>query len=246
MALPVSSHTPGSVRVIAHRGASVAEPENTMRAFRAAAADGADMVELDVWLDVDGKPVVHHDAAIAVDGGIKAIKSLSYREMFSLRPKAPIPSLEEVLRWAQDRIAVYVELKGPGTAAPVANLVRSLAMNDQVIVGSFQPSLVAQIRAEAPDLPVSVLVSEPDPSLLVRLGLELRTDYVHPCWEGADPAPNKLLQADIVGSVRDAGLGLIVWQEDREEELEYLLSLSPDGICTNIPGRLVAVRERHR
>lgn len=245
--VPFAVHyNPGLVQAIAHRGASLGEPENTMRAFRAAADDGADMVELDVWLDADGVPVVHHDATMAVGSGMTPVTSLSHSQMVALRPEAPVPSLAEVLCWARNRVGVYVELKGSGTATPVADLVRSLKMTDQVIVGSFHPSLVARVRARAPELPVSVLVSEPDPLLLLRLGQELDTDYVHPCWERADPAPHKLLEGGIIESVREADRRLIVWQEDREEELEHLLRLSPDGICTNLPARLVSMRERYQ
>ncbi|MBM3696502.1 MAG: glycerophosphoryl diester phosphodiesterase, partial [Actinobacteria bacterium] len=57
-------HPPGRPWVIAHRGASAAFPENTLAAFRAAAALGADAVELDVRRTADGHPVVHHDAVV--------------------------------------------------------------------------------------------------------------------------------------------------------------------------------------
>ncbi|RTL05322.1 MAG: glycerophosphodiester phosphodiesterase, partial [Acidimicrobiia bacterium] len=47
--------------VIAHRGASADEPENTASAFRVAAEQGADWVELDVRLAADGSLIVNHD-----------------------------------------------------------------------------------------------------------------------------------------------------------------------------------------
>jgi glycerophosphoryl diester phosphodiesterase len=50
------------MQVIAHRGASKAERENTVAAFRLAASMGADAVELDVRRSRDGVLVVHHDA----------------------------------------------------------------------------------------------------------------------------------------------------------------------------------------
>ena len=50
-----------SLQVIAHRGASKAEAENTLAAFRRAGAMGADAVELDVRRTRDGVLVVHHD-----------------------------------------------------------------------------------------------------------------------------------------------------------------------------------------
>ena len=51
--------------VIAHRGASRAERENTIAAFRRAVEMGADGIELDVRRSADDRLVVHHDAALA-------------------------------------------------------------------------------------------------------------------------------------------------------------------------------------
>ena len=50
--------------IIAHRGASGLGPENTLAAFEAAIAAGADGIELDVHLTADGHVVVHHDYCI--------------------------------------------------------------------------------------------------------------------------------------------------------------------------------------
>ena len=51
-------------RVIAHRGASAAAPENTVEAFRLARTLGADWVELDARRTADGRVIVHHDAVL--------------------------------------------------------------------------------------------------------------------------------------------------------------------------------------
>ena len=50
--------------VIAHRGASGLAPENTLAAFRLAAALGAEGVEMDVQLTADGQAVVIHDSYV--------------------------------------------------------------------------------------------------------------------------------------------------------------------------------------
>ena len=52
----------GKVQVIAHRGASKVERENTLAAFRRAGEMGADAVELDVRRTADGAMAIHHDA----------------------------------------------------------------------------------------------------------------------------------------------------------------------------------------
>ena len=44
--------------VVAHRGAPLIEPENTIPSFEAAVAAGADAVEFDVRLSADGQPVI--------------------------------------------------------------------------------------------------------------------------------------------------------------------------------------------
>ena len=51
--------------VVAHRGASVSHPENTLEAFEAAVAAGAEVLELDVRLSADGVPVVLHDPDVS-------------------------------------------------------------------------------------------------------------------------------------------------------------------------------------
>jgi len=56
-------------------------------------------------------------------------------------------SLDDVLAWGRGRIGVYVELKGPGTGPPVAEVVKRRAVDDQVVIGSFEPNLVAAVRA---------------------------------------------------------------------------------------------------
>ena len=55
----------GAPAVWAHRGASASYPENTLEAFAAAVAMGADGIELDVRRTADGVLAVHHDAALA-------------------------------------------------------------------------------------------------------------------------------------------------------------------------------------
>src|SRR3990172_6739499 len=70
--------------IIAHRGASDDEPENTLRAFRRAIELGADMIELDVHLSRDGHVVVIHSEAssnprVTPTGGFMSMSGLSRR-----------------------------------------------------------------------------------------------------------------------------------------------------------------------
>ena len=90
------------VRVIAHRGASAAAPENTIEAFRLARELGADMVELDARRTADGQVVVHHDATLP-DG--RTIVELARAEL-----PASVPDLRDALAACED-MDVNIEIK---------------------------------------------------------------------------------------------------------------------------------------
>jgi glycerophosphoryl diester phosphodiesterase len=228
--------------IVAHRGSSARFRENTLDAFRGAAAEGADMVELDVWLSADGVPIVHHDEVVA---GGRPIGSLTHAEIVGCADTTHIPSLDDVLAWSRGRIGVYVELKGPGTGEPVAELVKRRAVADQVVIGSFEPSLVAAVRAAAPDLATSILYHPTDVDALIQLGLELGVAYVHPCWKRASEHPHALLPRETVERIHAVGMGVVTWDEDRPDVLKGLLVAGPDAVSTNLPRELAALRELH-
>ena len=96
--------------VIAHRGASAEEQENTLPAFERAIDVGADYVEFDVQAASDGGLVVFHD--LTLDRLTPARGPLRARPLAELR-ELGIPTLEEVLELTAGRIGVMVELKSP-------------------------------------------------------------------------------------------------------------------------------------
>src|SRR3954471_3509525 len=53
-----------AVIITGHRGALGSEPENTLRSFRRAVADGCDEIELDLRVSADGELVIMHDATV--------------------------------------------------------------------------------------------------------------------------------------------------------------------------------------
>ncbi|MGH2934447.1 MAG: glycerophosphodiester phosphodiesterase [Gaiellaceae bacterium] len=101
--------------VIAHRGASLELPENTLPAFERAIALGADYVELDVWRGL----AVTHDRPV---------------------PGARYPTLAEVVELCRGRIGLMVELKRP-RGDDVARTLELLE-DDDVVVSFSRPALV--------------------------------------------------------------------------------------------------------
>jgi glycerophosphoryl diester phosphodiesterase len=226
--------------IVAHRGSWSHHRENTLAAFSAALDEGADMVELDVWLSADGVPIVHHDEGIGDLGNIP-IASLTQAQLAS--EAAYIPCLDEVFAWAKDRMGVYVELKGPDTPQPVAALVREHGIASQVVIGSFLPDLVAGVRKVDSELRTSILFHTTVIGEALELGHGLSTDFLHPCWKRASDCPSDLLDDAAVERIQTAGFGIVTWDEDRPEVLEALLRRTGiEALSTNLPSRLAALR----
>src|SRR5829696_5543068 len=96
--------------VIAHRGASGYEYENSRAAFRRAIMLDADGVELDVHSTLDGGIVVHHDPEIPAAGPICRL-SLAEARKLRIPNGEPLPQLAEILELEGSR-DVWVEVKG--------------------------------------------------------------------------------------------------------------------------------------
>ena len=236
---------------IAHRGASAYEPENTLRAFERAIEMGATMLELDVHLTQDDRIVVIHDAdMLRIAGHPARIRDLTMAQIqaFDVGRGEHVPTLEAVIDEVRGRAELYIELKGQRTPEPVARTLHKLKFGDQVIVGSFHPWLPQTVKFLDPAIRTSVLIGrehtpadgEPRPEF-IEWALAVNADYAHLCWEKATPRPHTLLAPALLDAIRTAGLGLILWHEERPSELRELVKLDADGICTNMPDLLARI-----
>ncbi len=136
--------------VIAHRGASADETENTLPAFERAIALGADYVEFDVQASSDGGLVVFHD--LRLDRLTPASGPLRARSLGELR-ELGIPTLDEVLELTAGRIGIMVELKSPWLYRRhdiVGRTARLLA--DDAVVVSFSRRAILETRRIRPAL----------------------------------------------------------------------------------------------
>jgi glycerophosphoryl diester phosphodiesterase len=235
---------------IAHRGASAYEPENTLRAFQRAVEMGATMLELDVHLSRDGHLVVIHDAELSrtTNGtGRVADMSLEQIKRFDAGQGQRVPTLSEVIELARGRAQLYIELKGQWTPEPVAKVLKGAEFVDQVIVCSFYPWLIQKVKYLEPASRTSMLIRQEDRHAdFVEWALAVGADYVHPSWENASSTPHKLLTSAMIAGIRQRGLGLIVWHEERPEELRELVKFDVDGICTDTPDTLSYILNEKR
>ena len=138
--------------VIAHRGASGYEYENSRAAFRRAIMLDADGVELDVHATHDGGIVVHHDPEVPGFGPI-AQMTLAEARRIRIRNGEPLPSLAEILELVGDR-QVWVEVKGlpPKYDHMLLTILDQGPAPERYAVHSFDHRIVCRLGQAQPTL----------------------------------------------------------------------------------------------
>lgn len=224
------------VLVIAHRGASSYAPENTMAAFRLAAEQGADAIELDVQATADGHLLIMHDPEVdRTTDGTGELARLRLSEIRSLDAgrwygpafrRERVPLLEEVLEFARGRLLVDIELKVAGVETEVIRLIRRTGMDDSVLITSFLAHALEPCRSLVADIPIGLLHAGDALQEAQRVGAQV---YL-PSVEGLTP--------QLAAACRRAGLLVIPWTIRTEDQARAALQIGVDGIIANDP-RLV-------
>ena len=153
------------VDVTAHRGASLAAPENSLSAVRQAIADGATYVEFDVQRTADGVIVVCHDEDLMRVAGSPLVVNRSTldelrqadigRSFSDAFAGEQLPTLEEVIDAAEGRIKLVVELKSykddaPRLVADVVRILRKRQTGDNAVIMSLKYDEVLEVKRIAP------------------------------------------------------------------------------------------------
>jgi glycerophosphoryl diester phosphodiesterase len=127
--------------IIAHRGASAYEIENTLKSFQKAIELKADMIEFDIRKTKDNILIVFHDSEIKN----KKIKNLTYNEVENLAP-FHIPTLEETLKFTENKIKLNIELKETGYEQEIIDLVLKYFNEKDFIISSKHKSSLRTIK----------------------------------------------------------------------------------------------------
>ncbi|GIP16582.1 glycerophosphoryl diester phosphodiesterase [Paenibacillus montaniterrae] len=222
-----------TIRGLAHRGYPLKHPENTLLGFRAAIELGFTHLELDVHLTKDGVPVVIHDPTVnRTTNGTGAVKDYTLDELLKLDAGQGefVPTLEEVLLLAKDRILVDIELKQTGNAIPgleaaVIEVVKRVEMLDQVVITSFDHYSIARVRELDAQIELGLVIYGATPAIFPYMK-QLGAKYVS--------LKHLFLTAEFAAEARQHDVQLIAWTPDHEDELRFLRANYPDVlICTN-------------
>lgn len=231
--------------LVAHRGLSARYPENTLAAFRAAADEGARMLELDVGLTADGQVVVLHDETLdrTTDGSgslsaspLAEITGLDAGSWFAPEfAGEPLPTLAQVLDELGSRIAINVEIKPEavrstaegGIEEQVVAMVRERGLGSRVVFSSFEPAAVGRIERMAPELHTALLYHHEMPFDPVELLALYGVDGLHMNRRHVTP--------EIVEKVHESGRYVGAYTANARKELFPLLWAGVDAIFTDDP-----------
>ena len=223
--------------VVGHRGARGLAPENTLAALRKAIDAGADIAEFDLQVTSDGAVVASHDPVLrSADGRTVDVRNASLAEVKSvdLGGGETPPTLEEIIEEARGRILLFLEVKEPGDAGRVIEVLKRENALDMVALISFHDEALYTARWLEPGLPTGIVYFRPPGRILDCRKLGCR--IVLPRYP--------LATAKAVSLAHRLGLRVVAWTVNEERWVLELAKRGVDGIATDYPDMVVAARRR--
>jgi glycerophosphoryl diester phosphodiesterase len=216
---------------IAHRGEPVGHRENTLPAFAAAAAAGADMVEIDLRRTRDGAIVVLHDQSLErLWGRAVSVGDVDLADVVKLgEGDVRIPTLSAVLQAVS--LPLMVDFTRRETVTGGLEAVQAAGALGRCLFVTGNVAALQQLRAQSAAARVGLTwVEGPKPPL--ALLHDLRAEYWNPMAE--------LVSLEGVAAVHDAGLRVSTWTVDARQEMTRVLEAGVDAVVSNRIAALVA------
>jgi len=234
--------------VIAHRGASAVAPENTMAAFRRAVELGAECIETDLHLSRDGRLIIIHDATLnRTTSGDGLVKNYTFNELREFDAGSwfakefageKMPAIEELLDLAgQADLSLYLEIKGGagyGVERAVISALRGRKESKAAVVLCFDSSVLDRIH-QLDRLLMTGLLFESGGEDMVKEAVRVGARQIGPRGDCVTP--------ELVADAHRRGLKVIAWTINEPAQMRALAAIGVDGIITNHPNRLGAVRD---
>ena len=221
-----------SVKMIAHRGLSGIEMENTSAAFKAACERSYYGIETDVHVTKDGKYIIFHDDGtgrlceqnlIIEKTYFEILRSLKFKDGIS-----EMPTLSEYLQVVSryKKVAV-IELKKPMRENNIEEIIEICKREytlDKIIFISFDIENLVAVRKLLPKQKIQLLADKFNGELIKSLkeyefDLDIRYD---------------LLTKEKIKELRENDIIINCWTCDDRQKAEELIGFGVDFITTNI------------
>jgi glycerophosphoryl diester phosphodiesterase len=223
--------------VIGHRGAMGHETENTLASVQKALDLGVDMIEIDVFKIESGEIVVFHDETVdrlANSGGKIEEYNIFDLKQLTLDGGHRIPTLQDVLKLIDNKVALNIELKGANTSDRV-NFIMDYYIREKgwspenFIISSFNWDELKEMRKINKEVAIAIL-TEDDPKDAIPIARELNAQAINPYF--------KKLTAENTSAIKEAGFKIYTWTVNEPQDIMAMKKLDVDGIITNFPERV--------
>ena len=229
-------------RLCAHRGFNTIAPENSMPAFGAAVALGAQEIEFDIWSTKDGVLVSCHDDTLdRVSNGAGKIYDHTYAELCELDFGAKsgesfrglkIPTFEEILQKFACQTILNIHVKIWDMEQPedrmeeIVALIRKYDCQNHMYFMTSSDNMIRKVQEYAPDLPCCVgWDGNEDPLSIVNRAIALGAPKV----QLFKPYFNE----ETVQKAHEHGIRCNVFYADEPEEAKRYRAMGIDTILTN-------------
>ncbi|WP_416140382.1 glycerophosphodiester phosphodiesterase family protein [Halomonas sp. HK25] len=260
------------VAIIAHRGSSMAAPENTLAAVEQALDDGADYLELDVRLTADNEVVLFHDRSLTrLTGDPRNLGEVTREELATFDVGSwfgdafqgePIPGLDEALAAVRGRSALMIDMKpDPGReVALVEGVIKALheeadrrrscldeAANAGAATACGDPDVIGEMRLATMSAALAEEVRAREPELRVTLlaQLILPGTLDRRGFDALGLRHNRITENEI-RLARHYGYEVHAWTINDRARMSQLIDLGVDAIITDRPELLAELLDDRR
>ena len=229
-------------RICAHRGFNTIAPENSLPAFGAAVALGAEEIEFDIWSTTDRVLVSCHDGSLErVSDGSGKVYNHTYEELLTLDfgvkhgekfRGLKIPTFEEILQKFAGRVIMNIHVKiwdanfADDMMEEIVALIRKYDCAKHVYFMTTNDEIIKKLMRYAPDISVCVgWDGNKEPLSIVERAIALGAPKV----QLFKPYFNQ----QSVDMAHEHGiLCNVFWADDPEEAIQYR-EMGIDCILTN-------------
>ncbi len=244
---------------VAHRGHSIAFPENTLEAYRKAIELGVEMIECDINITRDGKLVMIHDATLdRTTNGSGRVSAATWEEIQQLdaggkfSPEfagARIPSAEEtLLLYKETGTLSCVEVKGGDAeesnriALAMVDLFIKHDMLDRAFLSSYHHEALHLAKSKCSEL---LLAPErlpddapPDAADAVRQAKSFSAPVLQHQYT--------VLNADVVRVLHENEIAVWSWSTTDEASMLFSLELGADALMGDDVQLMIEILNRTR
>lgn len=230
-------------RVCAHRGFSTIAPENSMPAYGAAIAMGAEEIELDIWPTKDGEFVSCHDreldrvsngAGLITESTLEELEKHDFGVKFGEKFKGlKILKFEDILKKFSCQVIMNIHIKPlsyeeeypEDSMKKIVSLIKKYDCEKYVYLMLETDVQIRQFKKYAPQIAVCVGHLSDRPYEIVDRAVEMECEKVQ--------FFKPFFDQKMIDKAHKNGIRCNVFWSDDSDETEKFLKMGIDTILTN-------------